>query len=165
MSSDQDKPSERKTSSKWLGGPPSASKNPFRREKSDLTGTSIKKSMSASAVGRSLRKSVSSSSLGKSIKRAASKLSLSSRDTKSFSVKNISQQNDMMPERSRSSNSVGTMDIGETVRTRFIWDHGGTIVYVCVMQNGIKKSYRLLKENEGYHAANATLWAGRCEFR
>jgi len=57
------------------------------------------------------------------------------------------------------------MEIGEAVRTRFIWDHGGTIVYVCVMQNGIKKSYRLLKENDGYHAANATLWSGRCEFR
>ena len=57
------------------------------------------------------------------------------------------------------------MEIGEAVRTRFVWDHGGTIVYVCVMQNGIKKSYRLLKENDGYHTANATLWAGRCEFR
>ena len=57
------------------------------------------------------------------------------------------------------------MDIGEAIRTRFIWDHGGKIVDVCVMQNGIKKSYRLLKEVEGYHSANATLWAGRCEFR
>ena len=73
----------------------------------------------------------------------------------------------IVPSRARSiSSSIGTsMDIGEAVRTRFIWDHGGTIVYVCVMQNGIKKSYRLLKENDGYHAANATLWAGRCEFR
>ena len=57
------------------------------------------------------------------------------------------------------------MEIGEAIRVRFIWDHGGTIVCVCVMQNGIKKSYRLLKEVEGYHSANATLWAGRCEFR
>ena len=63
-------------------------------------------------------------------------------------------------------NSLGNnMEIGEAIRVRFIWDHGGTIVYVCVMQNGIKKSYRLLKEVEGYHSANATLWAGRCEFR
>ena len=74
-------------------------------------------------------------------------------------------------DRRGSASSIGTtgtgssMGIGESVRTRFIWDHGGIIVYVCVMQNGIKKSYRLLKENEGYHAANATLWAGRCEFR
>ena len=74
-------------------------------------------------------------------------------------------------DRRGSASSISTtgtgssMGIGESVRTRFIWDHGGIIVYVCVMQNGIKKSYRLLKENEGYHAANATLWAGRCEFR
>ena len=68
-------------------------------------------------------------------------------------------------ERTRSTSSIGMDWTGEAVKTRFIWDHGGSIVYVCVMQNGIKKSYRLLKENEGYHAATATLWSGRCEFR
>ena len=56
--------------------------------------------------------------------------------------------------------------IGEAIRTRFIWDHGGKIVDVCVMQNGIKKSYRMLKEVEGYHSANDIfLRAGRCEFQ
>ena len=109
--------------------------------------------------------------LGKTIKRAASKLSLSSREksNSTLSVKsNNSQQSNLEKnvQRARSTTSIGVgMDIGEAVRTRFIWDHGGNVVYVCVMQNGIKKSYRLLKENEGYHSANATLWAGRCEFR
>lgn len=151
-------------SSRWLGGAPSAAKNPFRREKSDLSG--LKKSVSSSAV--TLKKSVSVSSLGKSLRRAASKLSLGSRE-KSGSSLSVNKVLPIQPvnddQRSRSTHSVGSLEIGEAVRTRFVWDHGGTIVYVCVMQNGIKKSYRLLKENEGHHAANATLWAGRCEFR
>ena len=152
---------------RWLGGPPTASQNPFKRD--DPKRHSIKKSFSSSAV--SLKKSVSSLSLGKTLKRAASKLSLSSKEKSksSMSMKTaelLASTDQMVPSRTRSSVSIGTStDIGEAVRTRFIWDHGGTIVYVCVMQNGIKKSYRLLKENDGYHAANATLWAGRCEFR
>lgn len=150
--------------SRWLNGPPP--KNPFKRD------TDLKKSVSASSVGKSLKKSVSSSSLGKTLKKAASRLSLSSSRGRSASTVSVNTakllaapDNEAPPPRSRSSNSVGSIEIGEAVRTRFIWDHGGSIVYVCVMQNGIKKSYRLLKENEGYHAANATLWAGRCEFR
>jgi hypothetical protein len=164
-----------KAPGKWLTGPPSASKNPFKRD-ADF---SLRKSLSSSAVGRSLKKSVSSSSLGKNLKRAASRLSLTSRDKSgsTVSVKNthlLAPPDHVTPsvgivERSTSAGSIGSgttsTNIGEAVRVRFIWDHGGVIVYVCVMQNGIKKSYRLLKEDEGYHAANATLWAGRCEFR
>ena len=62
--------------SRWLGGAPSAAKNPFKREsreskspagesRSPGAGFSLKKSLSSSSLfGKSLKKSVSSSSIG-----------------------------------------------------------------------------------------------------
>ncbi len=172
MEGDEEKKEKKKSTSRWLTGPPSASKNPFKNKK-EPGEFSIKKSLSTSAVSRSLKKSVSSSSLGKSLKRAASKLSLSSKEKHGGSVISVKTQTDLMPPpskmiassmKSTSTSSIGS-EIGDAVKVRFIWDHGGSIVYVCVMQNGIKKSYRLLKENQGFHSSIATLWSGRAEFR
>merc|ERR1712008_513626 len=76
------------------------------------------------------------------------KLSLSTRDrsgSKSSvsSIGTSTEQDGLLQvsqsDRSKSSISLGNnMEIGEAIRVRFIWDHGGTIVYVCVMQIGIK---------------------------
>ena len=101
---------------KWLGTPPSANRNPFRREKTDLDQsdvTKVKKSRSSSAVGTRLKKWGSQSSLGKSLKRAASKLSLSSRD-KSTSQLSVGSQVDTPfghVSRARSTTSITGMII------------------------------------------------------